>query len=330
MHFISMRGAPTPDREMKAKALVDHQILYRTQPLPASPEKLYQLFVNGGRIAARVDKRSVTSSLLRAEHISLSNSACYENPRSKGGRASYAQDKFFEWANYVPAQDEIRIGVMGDTFNCPAGISIWKSFTPLSKLNEFEKNDDAVLGNVIPNETAFEQRAGFNKNLGYQMLQCAFDDGIKEGYWDRDFNLKSAPKNRIVALGEPGGKVRALAIEVWMVTIVLSVLGHVLVETLRSLPEASAGLGYGEPAWRLLQEIRRKSLRAGANGIFLEYAWMKSSDLDKATDHCDRERCSYLLRGYLKGLGKDFENPFLLFSVRLLTSARECIWKADC
>lgn len=42
-------------------------------------------------------------------HLSLSNSACYENPRSRGGRSRYVHDQISTWLDEAPDKDEYAV-----------------------------------------------------------------------------------------------------------------------------------------------------------------------------------------------------------------------------
>jgi len=171
-----------------------------------------------------------------------------------------------------------------------------------------------------------QKYAGFNNNLGYLILQWSFEEGVKEQTLSRDLKVIGRFSQKAIALGEPGDKTRCLTVDPAWVTVLLTPFGHILVDTLRTIPEAAAGLGFGDPAFRFSQRIAKQSQNRVTSRIFIEYAWFMTMDLDKATDHFHREKCRYLLRGFLHGLGKDFENPYTLMCVDLLTSERHCTW----
>jgi hypothetical protein len=329
MHFMSSRGAPTPVRETKIQALAEHQLLRCKETILPKAERLAQLYNIGVRIARRVDKRSLSRSALRSEHLSVTNSSCMENPRSKGGRSSYVRVQLQKFANFVPDEDrEIRL-VLGHCITIRGGIPFWKSFTPVAELTPEELDSHTAWGDPIKSQTYMQKFAGFNKNLGYLLLQWSFEEGVKEGILDpNNGKVIGNFRQRAIPLGEPGDKTRCLTVDPAWVTVFLTPFGHILVDTLRTIPEAAAGLGFGEPAFRFLQEISKISEKSG-NKIFLEYSWFLSMDLDKATDHFHKEKSRYLLRGYLHGLGKDFENPYNLLAIQLLLSDRICVWTAE-
>lgn len=207
------------------------------------------------------------------------------------------------------------------------GLPIWQAFVPDEPLRKGER-EVLEFGTQFGSEI-FQQTSGFNRNLGHQILQCAFDEGVTKGKWDRSFKILKPTFMAAVAIGEGAGKVRIPTLTEWEVAILLQPLGHILTETLRSLTQAASGLSRGEPLWHLVQELSQVEtgpfIRAEpilANLLFM------SSDLDKATDHMDPEFALYAIRGYLEGLGKDFLNPFILFSLSLLTGKRICTWRA--
>lgn len=326
MHLISSRGAPCPNFEMKVKSLLQHQITMRSVPQPETYESLIGTFHAGRAIGERASKRLGGRNLLSTEHVSLTNSSCYENPRSKGGRASYAQTILYEWANRLVEEDTSMTCLLGHEVHLTKGKKFWQCFNPVAPLSEEELRIDAEFGEPMASDQYMPRRYGFNRNLGYALLQCAYDDGRRKGCFGPNLELLKPIKKRAVALGEPGGKSRSLTIGEWFETILLQPLGHILVESLNSLPECTAGLSKGDPLWRFLQNVEADIRKGAVNAMYADAAWLKSSDLDKATDHVNRENAKYLLCGYLAGLGRNYTNNFLLFSVDLLVGPREVSW----
>jgi hypothetical protein len=329
MHLISPRGAPTPDGDQKLNVLLEHQVLLRTEPVKTDISRLIQLFRYAEAIGRRVSsqhKRKIRRTLLRAEHVSLTNSSCFENPRSNGGRATVVQDAVYAWANFVPAEDKEYTGVLGHIVQERKGIPRWKTYTVMAAHSLKELSEDTNFGDRVSSEGILDKRAGFNENLGCLILQVAFDEAIKKNIIDSDYNVIGKMKMRALALGEPSNKVRALTVLEWFGTILLQPLGHCLVNTLATLPETQAGLTGGEPLWRFLQQIQLDIAKGRLDTMYVETAWFKSSDLEKATDHCHPDKSRYILLGYLTGLGVDFINPFMIMSVELLVARRSCIW----
>lgn len=326
MHLTSTRGAPSPDRGAMIKALAEHQKLRCTQPEPASPDRLELMFTLGGRIAQRVNKQALSRSALSSEHLSVSNSSCYERSRSKGGRASYVREQIHLFANEVSKEAKEETLILGHKVSTRVGIPYWKTFTPIEPLTLREEEPQTAFGDPIQSDQFMQKYAGFGKNTGYLLLQWAFEEGVKAKVLSRDLKVIGAFRQRAIPLGEPGDKTRCLTVDPAWVTLLLTPFGHILVDTLRTIPEAAAGLGFGEPAFRFLQRLSKTAQRMGNDRIFLEYGWFLSMDLDKATDHFHREKARHLLRGYIHGLGKDFENPYNLMCIDLLTSERICVW----
>jgi len=189
-----------------------------------------------------------------------------------------------------------------------------------------ESDPTTAFGDPIKGGTIMQKYAGFNQNLGYLILQWSLEEGKRLGIVSQDLKIIGIPCQKAISLGEPGDKTRCLTVDPAWLTVLLTPFGHILVDTLRTIPEAAAGLGFGDPAFRFTQLIAKQSQYRGNSRIFLEYAWFLSMDLDKATDHFHRVKCKYLLRGYLHGLGRDFENPYNLMCIDLLTGERHCTW----
>lgn len=329
MHLISSRGAPTPSKMTMRAAMIEHQLLRCSKPAEVTPERLLRLYKIGERIARRVDRRALSRSSLRSEHLSVSNSSCMEMPRSKGGRSAYVREALKSWATTVVQADGIMACVLGHKVTLVSGMPLWKCFTPVQPLTPEELDETVAFGDPIKGGTIMQRYAGFNQNLGYLILQWAFLEGIKAQVLTEDHKVIGRFSQKAIALGEPGDKTRCLTVDPAWVTVVLTPFGHILVDTLRTIPEAAAGLGFGDPAFRFSQEIAKQSQDRLKSRIFFEYAWFMTMDLDKATDHFHREKCRYLLRGYLHGLGRDFENPYNLMCIDLLVSERHCVWALD-
>lgn len=199
-------------------------------------------------------------------------------------------------------------------------------FHPNGSISETELRPTVRYGDPI--EGAFLPRyAGINENSGYSLLQWAFEEGVSRKVLDSDLKVIGSPKQKALSLGEPGDKARSLTIDEAWVTIYLTPLGHLLVDTLRTIPEVAAGLGMGQPAYHFLERVAKHIARNKDQAQFFELTWFLTMDLDKATDHFHREKTRYLLRGYLHGLGKDYENPYCLSALELLVGDRQCEWR---
>jgi hypothetical protein len=195
----------------------------------------------------------------------------------------------------------------------------------VQELTHFELLDTTEFGEPF-NGSLFPQHAGFNKNLGYALLQWAFEEGIKAKVFSTEMKIIGTFEQRALSLGEPGNKARSLTIDPAWVTIFLTPLGHLLVDTLRTIPEVAAGLGRGEPCYQFVERLSKHVRDFPDQRMFFEYAWFLTDDLDKSTDRFDQVKSHYLLRGYLHGLGSDFENPYCLLAAELLCMPRQCVW----
>jgi hypothetical protein len=326
MHFISLRGSPCPNRIKCITSLLEHQILRCSQPAPTDAVRLAELFTIGVRIGQRANKKALMRSVLKTEHVSVSNSSCYENSRSSGGRATYVQEQLEKWYNRIPTEDCQQRLILGDIIQVKAGIPYWKSFTPMGPLSEREMDPSMAYGQPYQGDL-LPRYAGLNENSGYALLQWSFEEGVHCGVLDE--NLKVIGNARQIArcIGEPGDKARSLTIDQAWLTVYLTPLGHLLVDTMRTIPEVSAGLGFGQPCYHFVQRISEHLKRNPDQFNLFEFSWLLTSDLDRATDHFNRIKSRYLLKGYLRGLGRDFENNYCLSAVELLTSQRQCEWR---
>lgn len=326
MHFISLRGSPCPNRLKCITSLMEHQILRCTKAEPADPARLAELFEVGIRIGQRANKKALLRSVLKTEHISVSNSSCYENSRSSGGRAVYVQRQIEQWLCRVPSESAKQRLILGDIIAVEGGIPYWKSFNPLGALSDRERDPQVVYGQPYEGDL-LPRYAGLNENSGYALLQWAYEVGVQEGVLSEDLKVIGHAKQIARCIGEPGDKARSLTIDQAWVTLYLTPLGHLLVDTLRTIPEVSAGLGYGQPCYHFVQRISDHLKRNPDQQELFELGWLLTSDLDRATDHFHQEKSRSLLKGYLRGLGEDFESEYCLSAVELLTSPRQCEWR---
>jgi hypothetical protein len=299
-------------------ALAKHQKLLRSEMTYVPEERLRVVFLLARRIGRKVPRSDFIKEMISPFHISLTNSSSFMYSRSDGGRAAEVQHEFTLWANHVPTEETQRKHVLGSLFTEKPGLARWKTviLEPIS-----EKEMSLNFGDPLPGGALLETRkAGFNKNLGYQLLQCAADAGIKRGVLDKDYNVIDYPYMRATVSSEPGGKARIVTANEWWVTILLQPLGHLLVYLLQTIPQARAGLFASEPAWEWAEDLRKSSKNFDEK--LYHSMGLLTSDLSEATDHCHRKISRAVLEGFLEGVGANWRTGYFQLAISLLVSKR--------
>jgi len=69
-----------------------------------------------GREIAQIALREGNSFEVISAHCSISNSACFENSRSGGGRAKAVQELVLEWLAQIPDEDAEVVLPTGQTY----------------------------------------------------------------------------------------------------------------------------------------------------------------------------------------------------------------------
>lgn len=320
-HLCSSRGFPTPTRDMIIRSLGRHQQLLSSVPTWVPPKRLELMYLLSRRIGRKIKADQFLKEMTNPLHVSLTNSSSFAYSRSDGGRAAEVQDEFLQWAKFVPVNKASRLHVLGSIFTEKPGIERWRTVVT-SPLQEDESSEEVNFGDPLPGGPFLsERRAGYNANLGYQLLQAACDAGIKRGVLDVDYNVIDYPMLRASVSSEPGGKARIVTSNEWWCTILLQPLGHLLVYLLQTLPQARAGLSASEPAWEWTEDLRRQTEK----GVFEEFyhtMGLLTSDLSEATDHCNRNISRSMIKGFLDGVGIDYDSTYFKLAIALLTSRR--------
>jgi len=317
-HFISTRNFPPPRREDGKVALVKHhKVLTRVQDT-ITPQRLCIVRSLGRRIGNRVDKRSVAKAVDRPEHLSSTNRSSFCYSRGDGGRAFEVQVELEKWANTPGRPGRIQ-PVWGPEIDQKGDRPRWKDFI-IHPLRVGEEEHEFL--DLYQSTIGTQSHAGLNRNLGLQLLQCAFEEGVKRGIFTEDFQLGTELSYvRTSVCGEPGLKSRIYTISEWFITIFLQPLGHLLVTTLETIPQARAGLKAASPAWEWVNDFKYK---ADYLNPLLKSLSLLTSDLEAATDYCHHKVCREMLLGYLEGLGLQ-DNRYLNLAVLTLTSPRMLI-----
>lgn len=308
-HLVSTRGLPPPTGEMIKGALAKHRRLLAQPAADISPERIEIVRLLSKRIGRRINRSQVHQNLENPEHVSLTNSSSFGYSRSDGGRAVEVQHEFSQWAETC---GKPRTHVLGAPIE---GGTNWLTtiFEPRSEDLSSKSFGDPLEGTILG-----DRRAGYDNNLGYQILQCAAEAGIKRGILNTDYSVIGYPFVRASVSSEPGGKARIVTANEWWVTILLQPLGHVLTSLLEEIPSARAGLSRAEPAWEWVEDLQD----AGKDPIMVERLYkdmgLLTSDLSEATDHCHRELSRSMIEGFLDGVGVDTSTGYLRTAIDLL------------
>jgi hypothetical protein len=309
-HFISTRGLPPPTGEMIQDSLRKHRINLATPAVNIPQERMDTVRLLARRIGRRINRTQVQKDLANPEHVSLTNSSSFAYSRTDGGRAAEVQMEFDRWANSTGIE---RNHVLD--YPITAGLN-WKTVTALPRdysLEGVEFGDPLKSGGLLG-----IRRAGYDSNLGFQILQCAAEAGQHRELLDENYNLVGFPQVRASVSAEPGGKARIVTANEWWVTILLQPLGHLLVNLLEEIPSARAGLSRAEPAWEWVEDLAKSGKPPHIADRFYRDFQLLTSDLSEATDHCHRDLSRAMLEGFLDGVGLDYSSGYLKLAIDLL------------
>jgi len=326
-HFTSTRGCPPPTREMISRALQKHMETLTLAAPELTPERYEIIWGLSRRIGRKIGKVATHWEMANPEHVSLSNSSSFMYPRSDGGRARAVQDVFGLWAESSYSNVGTRTHVLGTTYEATG--AKWRCVR-LYELKPEEMSSDLKFGDALPAGPFLgTARVGYNRNLGYQLLQCAAEAAQQRGILDADYNVVGYPYVRAAVSSEPGGKARIVTANEWFVNILLQPLGHLLIGLLERLPQARAGLGMAEPAWEWAEDLKAKAYRSEPIEEIYHTMGLLSSDLSEATDHCHRELCEHMLKGFFEGCGAPYESGYLHTAISLLCCRKILFTRAE-
>jgi len=308
-HLTSTRGLPPPTGEMIRGALAKHRALLSAPAADISPERKEIVRLLSRRIGRRINRTQVEHDLRNPEHVSLTNSSSFAYTRTDGGRAVEVQHEFALWCDSV---GETRHHVLGPPIE--SGVN-WH------KVLFIERSEDLSMhnfGDPLEGTIVGDRRAGYDRNLGYQIVQCAAEAGIKRGILDANYNVIGHPHVRASVSAEPGGKARIVTANEWWVTLLLQPLGHLLVSLLEEIPSARAGLSRAEPAWEWSEDLRSAGKdSASVERLYRDFSLL-TSDLTEATDHCHRDLSRLMIEGFLDGASVSYETGYLRMAIDLL------------
>jgi len=312
-HFVSTRGLPPPVKEMVQDALRKHRINLITPAADVPKARITAVRLLSRRIGRRIKRSQVQMDLENPEHVSLTNSSSFAYSRTDGGRAAEVQVEFDRWANSTGVE---RTHVLN--YPIVPGVN-WRKVLCNPRDDNLE---DYSFGDPLPGGLLGNRRAGYDSNLGFQILQCAAEAGQKREVLSHDYKVVGHPHVRASVSSEPGGKARIVTANEWWVTILLQPLGHVLVSLLEEIPSARAGLSRAEPAWEWVEDLLHSGKTDPNLESFYRNSELLTSDLSEATDHCHRELSRAMLEGFFEGVKLDTSTGYLRLAIDLLVGRK--------
>jgi len=265
------------------------------------------------RIGRRIKRSQVQMDLENPEHVSLTNSSSFAYSRTDGGRAAEVQVEFDHWANSTGVEREHILG-----YPITAGTN-WKQVLCMPRDEDLKEYS---FGDPLPGGLLGTRRAGYDSNLGFQILQCAAEAGQKRDVLGPNYEVIGHPHVRASVSSEPGGKARIVTANEWWVTILLQPLGHILVSLLEEIPSARAGLSRAEPAWEWVEDLLQSGKKDPTLQGFYESSELLTSDLSEATDHCHRDLSRQMLEGFFEGVMLDTSTGYLRTAIDLLVGRK--------
>lgn len=280
-------------------------------------------------------------------HISLSASGCYENPRSKGGRALFFMHAFItEYLIVRPVADQKATTWWGAPLSVRKGTP--KFFT---MCREFELREDIdFLATAFRNEFApggymYAQLAGedsevslsepifgIDRVLPLQLFQFAIEKCVEkrlvpgpasrwegeEAMFDRPFKREHV-KCKGLFIAEPGNKVRVLCEAPACVTIFLQPFAHWMEGIIKSYPMLISAFTKGYKGWDFTKLLMRKDHKSWAD----PEAGIGTFDLSQATNNLNqaliKSICLHLIEHYATSADEIF---YLTQALELLLAPR--------
>jgi hypothetical protein len=169
-HLISTRGLPPPVKEMVQDSLRKHRINLTMPKADIPKERIAMVRLFARRIGRRINRTQVQKDLANPEHVSVTNSSSFAYSRTDGGRAAEVQMEFDLWSNQIGKERThvldypILTGV-----NWHQVVCIPRDYNP----------EEYQFGDPLPSGLLGIRRAGYDSNLGFQLIQCAAEAGQK-------------------------------------------------------------------------------------------------------------------------------------------------------
>jgi hypothetical protein len=303
------RGLPCGDSVTKEIALADH-LTALTKGDTVSPQQEADLVMYSG-MAAEAIKEALSENWFkgRTGHISLSNSACFENSRDFGGKRAYILSALRGWLCEQPKENrEVRLPT-GESYIEEKDTPRWRTVKPpgMDRAIDLPSGLRKATG-ILTDDFA----DGEQERVGFQLFCWAFSTLIEDEFLDHNGQStgKPMPISRI-AIGEPGCKVRIATRSKAAFIIYGQPFAHAMRELLEHHPSLRAGLGSGYQLFEWLKGV----------GKIPKYVMI--GDFDAATDHIQHRAGRIALKVLTSKLGADrngYANNFLdlLLSPRVI------------
>jgi hypothetical protein len=304
---LDKRGLPAGDSVTKEKALADH-LQALTKGTTMVPSQEADLLCYSG-IAAQSIKDHIPLTWFKrvSGHISISNSACFENARSMGGKRGFVLSCLRSWLLEEPTGDKHVKLPTGEFYVEKAGIPRWKTVKPPG----MDEAKDLPGGIRVSTGLLSEDFAdGEQERVGFQLFSWAFSTLVEDGHLDPEGRCtdKPVPMSRI-ALGEPGCKVRIATKTKAALVIYGQPFAHAMRELLEFHPSLRAGLGSGYQMFEWLKQMDH----------IPEFVMV--GDFESATDHIQHNAGRMAMKKLLEVLNAD-HNGYASNYVDLLLSPR--------
>jgi len=301
------RGLPAGDKVTVGIALSSH-LAALTKGDTLSPSQEADLVMYSG-MAAQSIKDNLKDNWFKEKtgHISLSNSACFENTREEGGKRLYILKALRKWLEESPTQSRNVTIPTGESYVEEEGIPRWKTVKPPG----FSTPTDIPSGKRISTGILTDDFAdGEQERVGFQLFCWAFSVLVEDGYLDHNGQAteKPMPISRI-AIGEPGCKVRVATRSQAAFIVYGQPFAHAMRELLESHPALRAGLGSG---YQLFEWIK---------GVEDIPQHVMIGDYDSATDHIQHRAGRLAMHKLLATINAD-KNGYAKNYVDLLLSPR--------
>jgi hypothetical protein len=304
------RGLPAGDKITQELAMRAHREALTKGDTMSESDKVKLLEYS--TIAAKQVKECLVKDVHwfsgKAGHVSLSNSACFENTRDLGGKRAYVLTCLKAWLLDEPSTTQLVRLPTGESYQETNGVPRWKTIRPPG----MEPAKDLPSGiRVDTGLLTCDFADGESERVGFQLFCWAYSTLQSGGYLDQlgRSTGKPMPVARS-ALGEPGCKARIITKSIAAFIIYGQPFAHAMRELLEHHPGLKAGLGSGYQLHEWLKLLP---------GTIPRYVMI--GDFESATDHIQHVAGRLAVRQLLSELGAP-EGGYSKNFVDLLLSPR--------